>query len=63
MTVSTYNRDDSGIITYNGAQDEFCNEFSFLEYFALHGIEPQTERLTGWPHNYVRWFGTVGIGG
>lgn len=63
MTVSVYIRHENGQIEYKGPQAEFCNEQAYLEYFDLIDVEPETEKLAGWPHSYVRWFGAFGIGG
>lgn len=70
MTISIYRRDESGIITFEGAKT-WANEFAFLSHFELLGIEPETEKLVGWPHSYVKWYvregapscSAVGIGG
>lgn len=70
MTISLYTRDDSGNVQFEGTQD-WCSEWAFLGHHDLTEVEPEEERLQGWPHSRVRWYrhpdapsyAAVGIGG
>lgn len=68
--ISIYTRDDQGLIAYKGKND-WSSEGAFLLHHELQDVEPEYERLKGWPHSQVRWFrhpdapsyAAVGIGG
>jgi hypothetical protein len=70
MALSIYTRDEQGIVSFEGQQG-WSSEFQFLEHFDLLDVEPQEERVKGWPHSRVRWFvrdgaptiAAIGIGG
>jgi len=68
--ISIYTRNDSGQITYHGPQG-WSSEGHYLLHHELQDVEPEYERLMGWPHTQVRWYrhpdapsyAAVGIGG
>ena len=68
--ISIYTRDDQGLITYHGPKG-WSSEGAFLLHHELDDVEPEYERLQGWPHTQVRWYrhpdamsyAAVGIGG
>ena len=70
IMISMYTRDDQGKIEYHGPQG-WASENAYLLQHGLQGLDPETERLQGWPHSQVRWYchpdapsiAAVGIGG
>lgn len=67
MRFYVYNRDSSGLITYNGPSDGWPSEIDCVAYYGIYDSinpmpEPRIEDMMGWPHSKVRWYGDVGVG-
>lgn len=55
MSLNIYRRDERGLITFEGKQN-YSSIGAFLILNELDGIEPEEDRLRGWPDGSVRWY-------
>ena len=61
MSIEIYIRNESGIVSYIGAQGWWSRE-QVIEYYWLSHHKPEREELRGWPHPAVTWYGKLGFG-
>lgn len=59
--IYVYTRDEAGIISYIGPSEGWNSIDSILAYYNLNAESADTEKLVGWPHDQVTWYGYLGL--
>lgn len=62
MTIAKYTRDSDGLVSYLGLSGyaTIDDALADLESLWLDVPAPEVERLLGWPHDAVTWYGSIG---
>jgi len=59
--IYVYSRNEQNLITYRGDEGWFSRDQA-IDYYCQQGEAPVTERVMGWPHNAITWYGNIGFG-